>query len=240
MRSEILIVTFVSISLTWARTPYSLSLAVGPTTTPSYPEDVENLTDNDETGGKQARIYSMDVLTRIRLRYATTRVSTRVANPFSNATEAVFHLLLPDTAFISNFLMEIGGETYRACVKEKEEAQSEYDQAVSSGQTAAHVSSSARDANQFTVSVNIEANAKVTFNLTYEQLLSRRRGLYEHTVHVNPGTVVPRLSIRTIILETLPISDIRVLPFANASGYEFSKSIWSNECLWVGQVFFAT
>ena len=48
MRSEILIVTFVSISLTWARTPYSLSLAVGPTTTPSYPEDVENLTDNDE------------------------------------------------------------------------------------------------------------------------------------------------------------------------------------------------
>ena len=84
---------------------------------------------------------------------------------------------------------------------------------------------SARDANQFTVSVNIEANAKVTFNLTYEQLLSRRRGLYEHTVHVNPGTVVPRLSIRTIILETLPISDIRVLPFANASGYEFSKSI---------------
>ncbi len=38
---------------------------------------------------------------------------------------------------------------------------------------------SARDANQFTVSVNIEPQAKVLFNLTYEELLTRRRGIYE-------------------------------------------------------------
>ena len=39
---------------------------------------------------------------------------------------------------------------------------------------------SARNANQFTVSVNIEPEQKIFFNLTYEELLSRRKGIYEH------------------------------------------------------------
>ena len=38
---------------------------------------------------------------------------------------------------------------------------------------------SARDANQFTVSVNVEPQDKMLFNLTYEELLTRRRGVYE-------------------------------------------------------------
>ena len=41
---------------------------------------------------------------------------------------------------------------------------------------------SARDANQFTVSVNIEPQAKMLFNLTYEELLTRRRGIYEQVI----------------------------------------------------------
>lgn len=83
--------------------------------------------------------------------------------------------------------------------------------------------SSARDANQFTVSVNIEPSSKVTFNLTYEQLLTRRQGVYEHTVHINPGAIVPQLRVRTNIFEILPISDIKVLPFENDIGNEFSN-----------------
>ena len=41
---------------------------------------------------------------------------------------------------------------------------------------------SARDANQFTVSVNIEPQAKMLFNLTYEELLTRRQGIYEQVI----------------------------------------------------------
>lgn len=48
---------------------------------------------------------------------------------------------------------------------------------------------SARDSNVFTVSVNVEPQSKVTFNLTYEQLLTRTLGLYENIVNVNPGQV---------------------------------------------------
>lgn len=42
---------------------------------------------------------------------------------------------------------------------------------------------SARDANQFVVSVNVEPKAKMLFNLTYEELLTRRRSIYEQ-VHI--------------------------------------------------------
>lgn len=104
---------------------------------------------------------------------------------------------------------EIDGIAYEALVKEKQKAQTEYDQAISQGQAAAQVSS-ARDANQFTVSVNIEPRAKVTFNLTYEELLVRRHGIYEHLIHVNPGQVVENLSIDVDIAEVLPLQRVRV------------------------------
>lgn len=74
---------------------------------------------------------------------------------------------------------------------------------------------SARDANQFTVSVNIEPKAKVTFNLTYEELLTRRHGHYEHAIHINPGVIVPKLKVRVHISEVLPISDVQVPELSN-------------------------
>ena len=74
-------------------------------------------------------------------------------------------------------------------MKEKEEAKKIYDDAVSSGQTAAHVALSARDSNRFTVSLNVEPLQKVTFNLTYEELLTRTSGLYKHTMNLDPGQV---------------------------------------------------
>lgn len=48
---------------------------------------------------------------------------------------------------------------------------------------------SARDSNKFTVSVNVEAENKVTFNLTYEQLLPRKLGVYENIINIQPGQV---------------------------------------------------
>ena len=54
---------------------------------------------------------------------------------------------------------------------------------------------SARDSNKFTVSVNVEAESKVTFNLTYEQLLNRKLGIYENIINLQPGQVSTKLSI---------------------------------------------
>lgn len=50
--------------------------------------------------------------------------------------------------------------------------------------------SSARDSNHFYVSVNVEARGRASFNLTYEQLLNRKLGLYNHVVNLHPGQVL--------------------------------------------------
>jgi len=58
-----------------------------------------------------------------------------------------------------------------------------------------YVIRSARDSNKFTVSVNVEAESKVTFNLTYEQLLSRKLGVYDNTINLQPRQVNAKLAI---------------------------------------------
>lgn len=69
---------------------------------------------------------------------------------------------------------------------------------------------SARNANEFTVSVNIEPQTKVTFNMTYEELLTRRNGHYHHCIHIDPGAIVPELKVKVHITEVLPIIDVQV------------------------------
>lgn len=62
---------------------------------------------------------------------------------------------------------------------------------------------SARDSNVFTVSVNVEPQSKVTFNLTYEQLLTRTLGLYENIINVNPGQVSWKITLAGLIYYSL-------------------------------------
>ncbi|KAJ9587868.1 hypothetical protein L9F63_018702, partial [Diploptera punctata] len=146
----------------------------------------------------------------IKYRYATTLATTRIENPANVAQEVSFTAVLPDTAFISGFNMEVDGKVYEAYVKEKEEAQKDYDNAVKQGQTAAQVALTARDSNRFTVSVNVESNKAVIFNLTYEELLTRRLELYSDTINLNPGQVVNDFSVTVNIEESSNIRSLRV------------------------------
>lgn len=50
-------------------------------------------------------IRSLHITTDIKNRYATTLVSTRVINPLNQSGEATFTVTLPESAFISEFLM---------------------------------------------------------------------------------------------------------------------------------------
>lgn len=60
---------------------------------------------------------------------------------------------------------------------------------------------STRDSNKFTVSVNVESESKVTFNLTYEQLLTRKLGVYENVVNLQPGQVNTKYNTITLIIK---------------------------------------
>ncbi|XP_077295065.1 inter-alpha-trypsin inhibitor heavy chain H4-like isoform X3 [Arctopsyche grandis] len=155
-------------------------------------------------------IRSMHVESNVSSRYANTLVTSRVANPAGKANEVTFSIVIPETAFITGFNMEIEGKVYEAYIKEKAEAKKVYENAVSSGQAAAHVAVQARDSNHFTVSVNLEPESKAIFRLRYEELLTRRLGLYNLVVNLNPGQIVDDLTVDVDIQENSPITKILV------------------------------
>jgi hypothetical protein len=43
---------------------------------------------------------------------------------------------------------------------------------------------SARETNMFDISVNVGANEKVTFNLTYQEILQRVHSVYKHVINM--------------------------------------------------------
>lgn len=64
----------------------------------------------------------------IRNRYANTTIISKVKNPTNKSQEVDFSVVIPESAFISGFLMEIDGKNYTAYVKEKGEAKKTYDE----------------------------------------------------------------------------------------------------------------
>ncbi|KAL3853654.1 hypothetical protein ACJMK2_017184 [Sinanodonta woodiana] len=161
------------------------------------------------------RIYSLHIMSDIKFRFATTLVTSRVVNPGKNSKEAVFDIILPNEAYIANFTLEIGGKIYTGQIKEKEQAKKEYDKAKKRGQSAGHVSQKPRETNSFKVEVNVAAQDKVTFNLTYQELLKRNKGTYTHTVYINPGQPVADMRVDVAILESREITKLRVPPIRN-------------------------
>uniref|UniRef100_A0A8C2BLY6 Inter-alpha-trypsin inhibitor heavy chain 3b n=1 Tax=Cyprinus carpio TaxID=7962 RepID=A0A8C2BLY6_CYPCA len=131
-------------------------------------------------------IYSFHINSTVTSRYATTVITSRVANLLNQSQEVHFDVKIPKDAFISQFRMTIEGKTYDGVVKEKEEAQQQYNQAVSGGQSAGLVSAVGRTLEDFKTSVTVAAFSKVTFELTYEELLKRRLGTYELLINAQP------------------------------------------------------
>lgn len=160
------------------------------------------------TVGQKPTIYSLHIRSDVKYRFSTTLITSKVVNPHNNSVEALFDVFLPDDAFISNFTMEIDGVVYTGDVNEKEKAKQQYQRAKKKGQSAGLISKKPREANRFKVDINIAAEGKVTFNLTYQELLQRKKGFYEHTVYVNPGQVVDDMQIEVAVQESREITSV--------------------------------
>uniref|UniRef100_A0A2K5IYC1 Inter-alpha-trypsin inhibitor heavy chain H3 n=1 Tax=Colobus angolensis palliatus TaxID=336983 RepID=A0A2K5IYC1_COLAP len=151
-------------------------------------------------------VYSTKINSKVTSRFAHNVVTTRAVNRADTAKEASFDVELPKTAFITNFTLTIDGVTYPGNVKEKEVAKKQYEKAVSQGKTAGLVKASGRKLEKFTVSVNVAAGSKVTFELTYEELLKRHKGKYEMYLKVQPKQLVKHFKIDVDIFEPQGIS----------------------------------
>ncbi|XP_078517773.1 inter-alpha-trypsin inhibitor heavy chain H4-like isoform X2 [Lissotriton helveticus] len=146
-------------------------------------------------------IYSMHVDCKVTSRFAHNIVTSRVVNRANGSREATFEVELPKTAFITNFTMTIDGVNYPGTIKKKEEAQEQYNRAISRGESAGLVKATGRLLEKFEVSVNVAAQSKVTFELIYEELLKRKLGNYQLLIKVKPKQLVKHFQIDVHIFE---------------------------------------
>ncbi|XP_052700585.1 inter-alpha-trypsin inhibitor heavy chain H3-like isoform X6 [Crassostrea angulata] len=164
---------------------------------------------------KSPEVYFLHVSSEIDYRFAKTVVTSKVVNKEPTASEALFDLTLPNEAFITAFKLTINGKEIEGKVKEKEQAKQEFEAAKSKGQSAGHIVAKPRETNKFQIQVNVAATEKVTFELTYRELLKRTNGLYDHVIYINPGQVVDDLKINVLIKETTNITTIKTPPIRN-------------------------
>ncbi|KAM5280510.1 inter-alpha-trypsin inhibitor heavy chain H3 [Ctenodactylus gundi] len=153
-------------------------------------------------------VYSTKISCKVTSRFAHNVVTTRAVNRANMAKEVSFDVELPKTAFITNFTLTIDNVTYPGSIKEKEVAKKQYEKAVSQGKTAGLVKASGRKLEKFTVSVNVAAGSKVTFELTYEELLKRHKGKYEMYLKVQPKQLIRHFEIDVHIFEPQGISTL--------------------------------
>ncbi|XP_068171605.1 inter-alpha-trypsin inhibitor heavy chain H3-like [Antennarius striatus] len=160
------------------------------------------------SSANMVEVYSVKVDCTVTYRFAKTVITSKALNKANTSQEIFFEVDLPKTAFISNFTMVIAGQAYAGQVKGKEKAKKDYEKAVSSGQTAGLVKASGRTMEKFSVSVNIEAKGSVTFILTYEELLKRKKGHYEILTRIKPEQPVQDFEIVADIYEPQGIAFI--------------------------------
>ncbi|KAL3853670.1 hypothetical protein ACJMK2_017193 [Sinanodonta woodiana] len=158
-------------------------------------------------------VTALHVRSDIKFRFATTMVSSRMKNYVNYTRKAVFNVTMPNEAFVTEFLLEIGGVIYPGEIKDKRAAREQFENAMSMGQTAGYVGMRERETNQFFVEVSLAAYDKVTFNLTYQELLTRKRGHYDHQIYVDAGRNVKDMSITVSVLEWKKIELFEVYTF---------------------------
>ncbi|XP_072309848.1 inter-alpha-trypsin inhibitor heavy chain H5 [Eucyclogobius newberryi] len=167
-------------------------------------------------------IQELSIKTTIISRYAFTAVHCAMLNRHSAAAEGVFHFAIPANAYISNFTMIVGGRVYQSEVKAKEKRVKQ-----ENDKTRVKESDDSRDQSDlevFRMAVKIPGRNRAIFFLTYEELLQRRLGRYEHVTSLRPLQLVSRLSLDITIVDHSPITQLEVLPLRNGKGIASSAS----------------
>ncbi|KAM5235050.1 inter-alpha-trypsin inhibitor heavy chain H5 [Ctenodactylus gundi] len=145
-------------------------------------------------------------------RYAFTTVSCKMLNRASEGHHVEFQMLVPAAAFITNFTMLVGDKVYLGEITEREKNGDRVKE--KRNKTAEEEGDEGTDT--FRASLVIPSKDKAAFLLSYEELLQRRLGKYEHIISVRPQQLVGRLTVDVTILERSGIASLEVLPLHNS------------------------
>ncbi|KAJ8951550.1 hypothetical protein NQ318_020423, partial [Aromia moschata] len=167
-------------------------------------------------------IYEMDIKSHVSNRFAKNVVVSKVRNTNESVKEAIFTVVLPETAFVTDFVMEIDGKSYKSIIQRKDEAKNIYHEAKLRRKSAGLVETTTRDSNEFDVSLNLEPKSVAIFTLTYEEMLQRVDDQYELVLNIRPGQIVEKLNVEVTINESRPLKFVKTPPLR--SGKEISKN----------------
>ncbi|KAK2832429.1 hypothetical protein Q7C36_015891 [Tachysurus vachellii] len=157
--------------------------------------------DFEAVRGDDITVKSYMVESRITSRFAYTTVRSSVVNSGPNAQSIGFNVQIPKQAFINNFTMSVNGITFVGSVKEKTVARNLYAQAKARGKAAGIVRTNSQAMETFKTEVHVPAGSKVEFELHYQEMMQRKLGSYTHTLHIQPGRLVPHLQVDVYIFE---------------------------------------
>lgn len=150
-------------------------------------------------------VQELEITSRVAFRYAEVLVRSVMVNKRSVDQEVAFQVRLPKEAYITSFHIITGNRTLTATIKEKKTAQKEYDEAKKDNVTAGLVTQQAvrddLDLDIFQIDVNVAANAKVEFQLGYEEFLRRHAGKYSQALYIDSEHVIPSLVVKCTFME---------------------------------------
>ncbi|XP_041819943.1 inter-alpha-trypsin inhibitor heavy chain H5 [Chelmon rostratus] len=167
-------------------------------------------------------IQELSIKTTIISRYAFTAVYCAMLNRHNAATEGVFQFQIPANAYVSNFTMIIGGRVYQSEVRPKEKRVKQENGKPKNKESGD--ASPEPEVEVFRMAANIPGRNRAVFLLTYEELLQRRLGRYEHVTSLRPMQLVSRLSLDVTIVDHAAITDLQVLPLRNGRSTGASNS----------------
>ncbi len=147
--------------------------------------------------------------------YAVTEVKRVLKNPWDEPMAHTFEFRVPSGALISNFSIEVNGTTYYADVMEKEEAEEEYQEAVSSGRTASLVASVGDET--FEYKVSFAPRERMVAILRYEQVLLKQSGWHEYQLPFDEASYADNVQDFSISIDIQAAQTILEL---DSSGYE--------------------
>uniref|UniRef100_A0A8C7F166 Inter-alpha-trypsin inhibitor heavy chain 2 n=1 Tax=Oncorhynchus kisutch TaxID=8019 RepID=A0A8C7F166_ONCKI len=168
--------------------------------------------------GDDITVKSYKVESRITSRFCHTTVKSSVVNSGPNAQSIGFNVQIPKQAFITNFTMNVNGITFVGSVKEKTVARNLYAQARARGKAAGLVRYRT-DMETFKTEVHVPPGSKIEFELHYQEMMQRKLGFYEHSLHLQPGRLVPQFQVDVYIYEPIGIASVET---PNTLGEHFS------------------
>ncbi|KAM5231084.1 inter-alpha-trypsin inhibitor heavy chain H1 isoform 2-T2 [Hipposideros larvatus] len=153
-------------------------------------------------------IQSLKVNCKVTSRFAHYVITSQVVNSAETAKEVAFDVEIPKTAFITDFAITANGKAFIGNIKDKVTAWKQYRKAAISGENAGLVRASGRTMEQFTIRLTIGPRSKVTFRLTYEEVLKRILTQYNIVIKVKPKQLVNHFEIDVDIFEPRGISKL--------------------------------